>query len=171
MSFRKRHVIFRDRPGSLHCQLMHITPHAEASAERVRIRVWLSDNQGSEVILTEMDEMIGGVLRRTLPMTQTSVAGGWPAPVFGFDGIAEVEETALCLDLPPFEPFYFELRGTVDGQPASGRCGFGAGSGGWPPVVRASCGEQPYADGATMNVYVDPFAPPPGMTEVMVMLR
>jgi len=157
--------------GSLYCHLMHIAPHAEASAERVRIRVWLSDNLGSEVVLTEMDEIIGGSVARTLPMTQTSEAGDWPAPVFGFDGIAQAEETALCNDLPPFEPFYFEMRGTVDGQPATGRCGFGAGSGGWPPVVRASCGELPYADGAIMNVYVDPMAPPPGMTEIMVMLQ
>lgn len=156
---------------SLYCHLLHITPHAEASAERVRIRVWMSDNQGSDVVLTELDEIVGGAVRRTLPMTLTSVAGSWPEPVFGFDGIAESEETAICYDLPPHEPLYFEMRGTVDGQQATGRCGFGPGAGGWPPVVRGACGEQPYADGAIMNVYVDPFAPPPGMTDLSVMVR
>jgi len=156
--------------ASLHCRLMHITPHAEANAELVRLRVRMSDNQGSDVVLTELDEVIGGSVRRTLPMTPTSSPGGWSELVFGFDGVAEVEETALCNDLPSFEPLYFEMRGTVDGQPATGRCGFGPGSGGWPPVVRTSCGEAPVADSAIMNVYLDPFAPPPGATEIMIML-
>lgn len=155
---------------TLHCRLVHITPHAEAAAELVRIRVQMSDNQGSDVVLTELDEVVGGTVRRTLPMVPTSPPGGWPDRVFGFDGIAESEDTALCYDLPGFEPRYFEMRGTVDGQPATGTCGFGPGSGGWPPVVRVSCGEQPVADSAIMNVYVDPFAPPPGATEIMIML-
>jgi hypothetical protein len=156
--------------ASLHCRLMHITPHAEAAAELVRIRVQMSDNQGSAVVLTELDEIIGGTVRRTLPMVPTSPPGGWQDLVFGFDGMAEAEDTALCDDLPGFEPRYFEMRGTVDGQPATGTCGFDMGSGGWPAVVRVSCGEQPVADSAIMNVYVDPFAPPPGATEIMIML-
>ncbi len=157
-------------PASLHCRLVHITPHAEAAAERVRIRVQMSDNQGSDVVLTELDEMVGGSVVRTLSMVPSPGSSGWSTLVFGFDGMAEAGETALCNDLPGFEPVYFEMRGTVDGQPATGRCGFGPGSGGWPPVVRVSCGEQPVADSAIMDVYVDPFAPPPGATEITVML-
>jgi hypothetical protein len=157
-------------PATLHCRLLHITPHAPAAAELVRIRVLMSDNQGSEVVLTELDEIIGGAVSRTLPMVPSPGTSHWSSLVFGFDGVAETAETALCDDLPPFEPVYFEMRGTVDGQPATGRCGFGPGSGGWPPVVRVSCGEHPVADSAIMDVYADPFAPPPGATELMVMI-
>jgi hypothetical protein len=147
-----------------------VVPQDDGTA-RTHVRVQLSQDGEDEVVLTEMDEVIGGVVQRTLPMIPTTVAGSAYHPVFGYDGEALPAELDLCADLPPVDPLYFEMRGTVGGRPAEGRCGFGPGEGGWPPRVRVACGERPFLDGALANVYEDPMAPPPGMTQLLVELR
>ena len=157
--------------GGLYCYLAHLVPIADPAAPRTHVRVWLSESSGEEVLLEEMDEVLGGAVQRTLPMTLATLPGTGLHPSFGFDGDTLPGETALCDSLPPVDAFYFEMRGTVGGRPATGRCGFGPGEGGWPPKVRVACGELPFVDGAILNVYRDPIAPPPGTTQIMLELR